>query len=324
MKKIAVTFLACLFEIMLIAAQTLSETEVCATMNRAFELQKAKQYKEALTAFLTVGANVKPDKSEVERKVYVISQTMACSCQYKLGLYEDGYQLAKKLIKCKLEDEEKDDIYYCYTLNGYELACNQLKPEEDADYDKCRELLFEIAPYADGQVKKNVSLRIPLTWFSEGLSHFESQRFDKAFPCFENALNCYMELGLLSNAITVLKQLGWMHNYTGHIGEAIANYEQALSLSIQTANESSQMIIAEELLRLSKTIGDMASVAKYTEMIDSIVANTTDDQVKFDHYCMIGLDAQNNGRFQLAEQCFLKGKDIAEIENPVNKNANKY
>ena len=177
MNKIIISLIGCLLWFLPASAQTLSEAEVTATMNKAFELHKNKQYSEALEAFLIVGTNVDASKSEVERQVYVCSQTMACACHYSIEQYTEGYQLAKRLITGKLADSEKKDIYYYYVLNGYMIACDYIKQDVNgnADYIKGRELLLEIAPYANETLKGYVLPKIPLTWYFEGASHFEKQ-----------------------------------------------------------------------------------------------------------------------------------------------------
>ena len=222
MNRLIISIAACLLTIIPVFAQNLSEAEVTSTMYRAFELHKAKRYAEALNAFLIVGANVDANKSEVERQVYVCSQTMACACHYSIEQYTEGYQLAKKLIAGKLEDSEKKDIYHYYVLNGYMIACDFIQRDENgnAEYQRGRELLLEIAPYADEQLKGYVLPKIPLTWYFEGASHFEKQMFDEALVCFNNAFNGFQELGLTSNAISALKQVAIVNYHTYHIEEA--------------------------------------------------------------------------------------------------------
>ena len=104
MNKLIILLLFCLLVVLPVLAQALSEAEVTATMYRAFELQKAKRYSDALNAFLIVGANVDANKSEVERQMYVCSQTMACACYYSMKRYSEGYQLTQKLISSKFKE----------------------------------------------------------------------------------------------------------------------------------------------------------------------------------------------------------------------------
>lgn len=326
MNKIIISLIACLLWIVPISAQTLSDAEVTATMYQAFELHKNKQYSEALDAFLIVGANVDASKSEVERQVYVCSQTMACACYYSIERYDDGYQLAKKLISGKLADSEKKDIYRYYVLNGYMVACDFIQKDENgyAEYRKGRELLNEIAPYADKELKGYVLPKIPLTWYFEGASFFEKQMFEEARVCYDNAFNGFQNLGLTSDAISVLKQVAVVSYHTSHIEDAIKAYEQALLMSKTIKDSISQMNIAKELHRLSGIVGDMEGIARSTNLMDSLIACSTDSQVQFEYYCQKGIEAQNQGKYNLAEQWFLKSKYIADNQDKSIVSANKY
>ena len=326
MNRLIISIAVCLLTTISAFAQNLSEAEVTSTMYRAFELHKAKRYAEALDAFLIVGANVDANKSEVERQVYVCSQTMACACHYSIEQYAEGYQLAKKLIAGKLANSEKKDIYHYYVLNGYMIACDFIQKDENgnAEYQRGRELLLEIAPYADEQLKGYVLPKIPLTWYFEGASNFEKQMFEEALVCFNNAFNGFQELGLTSNAISALKQVAIVNYHTYHIEEAIKKYEQALLMS-QTINDSiAQMDIAQELHRLSGILGDMEGIAKYSNLMDSLIDNSTDRQIQFEYYCQKGTETQNQGKFNLAEQWYLKSKSIVENQEEQFKSANKY
>ena len=326
MNRLIISIAVCLLTTISDFAQNLSEAEVTSTMYRAFELHKAKRYAEALDAFLIVGANVDANKSEVERQVYVCSQTMACACHYSIEQYAEGYQLAKKLIAGKLANSEKKDIYHYYVLNGYMIACDFIQKDENgnAEYQRGRELLLEIAPYADEQLKGYVLPKIPLTWYFEGASNFEKQMFEEALVCFNNAFNGFQELGLTSNAISALKQVAIVNYHTYHIEEAIKKYEQALLMS-QTINDSiAQMDIAQELHRLSCILGDMEGIAKYSNLMDSLIDNSTDRQIQFEYYCQKGTETQNQGKFNLAEQWYLKSKSIVENQEEQFKSANKY
>ena len=326
MNKIIIFLIACLLWIVPISAQTLSDAEVTATMYQAFELHKNKQYSEALDAFLIVGANVDASKSEVERQVYVCSQTMACACYYSIERYDDGYQLAKKLISGKLADSEKKDIYRYYVLNGYMVACDFIQKDENgyAEYRKGRELLYEIAPYADKELKGYVLPKIPLTWYFEGASFFEKQMFEEARVCYDNAFNGFQNLGLTSDAISVLKQVAVVSYHTSHIEDAIKVYEQALLMSKTIKDSISQMNIAKELYRLSGIVGDMEGIARSANLMDSLIACSTDSQVQFEYYCQKGIEAQNQGKYNLAEQWFLKSKYIADNQDKSIVSANRY
>ena len=188
MNKIIILLIGCLLWFLPVSAQTLSEAEVTATMIRAVELHKNKQYSEALEAFLTVGLNIDARKSEVERQVYVCSQTMACSCYYMVKRYSEGYQLAKKLIAGKLEDSEKKDIYHYYVLNGYMIAIGYINDAQSCQPQKARAILLEILPYCiNERDKKTVVSKIALTWCYEGSEHEMNESTEESLLCYKNA-----------------------------------------------------------------------------------------------------------------------------------------
>ena len=326
MKRLIISSIACVCVFFPVFAQNLSEAEVISTMSWAFELHNAERYAEALDAFLIVGANVDANKSEVERQVYVCSQTMACACHYMIDQYAEGYQLAKKLMGGKLLDREKRDIYHYYVLNGYMMACAFIQKDEkgNAEYRRGRELLLEIAPYADDDLRGYVLSKIPLAWYFEGASLFGKQMFEETLVCFNNAFIGFQELGLTLNAISALKQVAIVNYQTYHIDEAIKKYEQALSMCQTINDDILQMDIAQELHRLSGVVGDMEGTIKYTNLMDSLIANSEDRQIQFEYYRQKGAEARKQGKFNLAEQWYLKGKAIAENQEKQIESANRY
>lgn len=175
---------------MQIEAQTLSEEEVTAKMYQAFELNKAGKKAEALELFLVVGEHTKQQSNEGERQVYVCSQTMACQCYELLGRYQEGYLLGKSLLQGKLNDEERKDVGHLYAMNGYMYACEFIQRDEKgrADYRRGRELISEILPYSDGQVKEYAETKIPLSWYFEGAQYAMTQSYDEALSSYEKAL----------------------------------------------------------------------------------------------------------------------------------------
>lgn len=326
MKRLIISFVVCSITVLSVYAQGLSEAEITATMYRAFELHKTHQYDDALDAFLLVGRNVDANRSEVERQVYVCSQTMACACHFSVKQYEKGYLLAKQLISSKLADSEKKDIYRYYTLNGYMLSSYlTIQGEyENADYKKARDILIEVAPYATDDLKECIISRIPLVWYKEAVMYMKEVMYVKAQMCFENALQGFQEAGQINNVISSLTHLGEIDYYTNRFDDAIAKYEQVLSLSIKTDDYVSQINAAKELHNLSNIVGDMNGVVKYANLIDSILANTMDPQAIFEYCDQMGNDAYDQGRYKLAELWYLKGKDIAENQAPSTVSANKF
>ena len=326
MNRLIISIIAFLLVIIPASAQDLSDIRLDEMLNHATALQQAGKYSEAIDIFSEVVKYTEKSSTEKERQVYVICQILISSCYYDNEQYSEGYQVAKNMLNSSLSDEEKRWVHSKYVDNGYQLAISLMTQNENrsADYKQARALLEELTPYANEPRRDRLLYRIALTWYFEGASNFEKQMFEEALVCFNNAFNGFQELGLTSNAISALKQVAIVNYQTYHIEKAIKKYEQALLMS-QTINDSiAQIDIAQKLYRLSGIVGDMEGVAKYSNLMDSLIANSTDRQIQFEYYCQNGAEAQNQGKYNLAEQWYLKSKSIAENQEEQIESANKY
>ena len=304
-------------------AQTLTEAEVTAKMNEAFALNNAKKTAEALEAFLLVGRNTEQQRNEVEHQVYVCSQTMACMCNETLKRYEEAYLLAKKLMSSGLTEKEKKDVGHLYAMNGYMYATSFMH-RDNRQLAKARTILEEIMPYADGKVREYALSKIPMSWYLEGAEYHLSQQYDKALTCYQNALKGFIELRKTDDEISVLRHIaeikGTLYDVTGS-EEA---YKQALYLAKQYGKPDVQMEILKELWNIGNTIGNVQQVQTYAASIDSLVDATSDLQAKYTYYNQKGNEAKGLGQYGIAEQWYLRGKNIAERADAKNISANKH
>lgn len=304
-------------------AQTLTEAEVTAKMNEAFALNKAKKTAEALDAFLIVGKNTEQQRNEVEHQVYVCSQTMACMCYETLKRYEEAYLLAKKLMSGSLTENEKKDVAHLYAMNGYMYATSFMHGS-NRQLVKARTILEEIMPYADGKVREYALPKIPLAWYFEGAEYHLSQQYDKALACYQNALKGFIELGKTDDEISVLRHIAEIKEILYDVTGSENAYKQALYLSRQTGKSDTQMEILKELWKIGKTIGDVQQAQAYAASIDSLVDATSDLQTKYTYYNQKGNEARDLGQYGIAEQWYLRGKDIAECADTKSVSANKH
>lgn len=304
-------------------AQTLTEAEVTAKMNEAFALNNAKKTAEALDAFLLVGRNTEQQRNEVEHQVYVCSQTMACMCYETLKRYEEAYLLAKKLMSGGLTEKEKKDVGHLYAMNGYMYATSFMHGD-NRQLAKVRAILEEIMPYADSKVREYALPKIPLTWYLEGAEYHLSQQYDKALACYQNALKGFIELRKTDDVISVLRHIAEIKGTLYDVIGSENAYKQALYLSRQTGKSDAQMEILKELWKIGKTIGDVQQAQAYAASIDSLVDATADLQTKFTYYNQKGNEARDLGQYGIAEQWYLRGKDIAECADTKSVSANKH
>ena len=323
MNKALLLSLALFCSSLQIQAQTLTEAEVTAKMNEAFALNNAKKTDEALDAFLLVGKNTEQQRNEVEHQVYVCSQTMACMCYETLKRYEEAYLLAKKLMSGDLTEKEKKDVGHLYAMNGYMHATNFMHGD-NRQLAKARVILEDIMPYANGKVREYALPKIPLSWYLEGAEYHLSQQYDKALACYQNALKGFIELRKTDDEISLLRHIA---EIKGTLYEVIGSenaYKQALYLSRQTGKSDAQMEILKELWKIGKTIGDVQQAQAYAASIDSLVDATSDLQTKYTYYNQKGNEARDLGQYSIAEQWYLRGKNIAEREDTKPVSANKH
>ena len=304
-------------------AQTLTEAEVTAKMNEAFVLNNAKKTAEALDAFLLVGRNTEQQRNEVEHQVYVCSQTMACMCYETLKRYEGAYLLAKKLMSGSLTEKEKKDVSHLYAMNGYMYATSFMHGD-NRQLVKARTILEDIMPYADDRVREYALPKIPLSWYLEGAEYHLSQQYDKALACYQNALKGFIELRKTDDEISVLRHIAEIKGTLYDVAGSEDAYKQALALAKQIGKTNVQMEILKGLWNLGNTIGNVQQAQTYASSIDSLVDVTADLQTKFTYYNQKGNEARDLGQYGIAEQWYLRGKDIAECADTKSVSANKH
>lgn len=304
-------------------AQTMTEDEIMAKLNEASALDNAKKTAEALDAFLLIGKNMEQQRTEVEHQIYVYCQAKACMCYETLKRYKEAYLLAKKLMSGSLTEKEKKDVAHLYAMNGYMYATSFMHGN-NRQLVKARTILEGIMPYADGKVREYALPKIPLSWYFEAAEYHLSQQYDKALACYQNALKGFMELRKTDDEISVLRHIAEIKGtlYDG-IGSENA-YKQALYLSRQTGKSDAQMEILKELWKIGKTIGDVQQAQAYAASIDSLVDATSDLQTKYTYYNQKGNEARDLGQYGIAEQWYLRGKDIAECADTKSVSANKH
>ena len=304
-------------------AQTLTEAEVTDKMNEAFALNNAKKTAEALDAFILVGRNTEQQRNEIEHQVYVCSQTMACMCYETLGRYEEAYLLAEKLMSGGLTEKEKKDVGHLYAMNGYMYATSFMHGD-NRQLAKVRAILEEIMPYADDRVREYALPKIPLSWYLEGAEYHLSQQYDKVLACYKNALKGFRELRKIDDEISVLRHIAEIKGTLYDVIGSENAYKQALYLSRQTGKSDAQMDILKELWTIGKTMGDVQLAQAYAASIDSLVDATSDLQTKYTYYNQKGNEARDLGQYGIAEQWYLRGKDIVECADTKSVSANKH
>ena len=291
-------------------AQSISETDSIMLSN-AFMLNQAGKHNEALEGFLKVGQNTKKQRTEDERQAYVFSQTMAIMCYESLKQYEEGFSLSEALLKENINDKEKKDIQHLYVMNGYFIATSYIN-KSNRRYADARDILTRILPYADDNMRLRIKPKIPLSWYFEGTVYKLQQRYDEALPCFEEARNGFHELGEIKNVIDATCQIANIKSAQFDTFGALKEYQKAERLAQGGQYDAKLLNILKELRSLSNLIGDSELSFKVAMQIDSLVALTTDDKIKFDYYTYKGREAKEHSNYNLSEHWYLMNEPYVQ------------
>lgn len=182
----------------------------------------------------------------------------------------------------------------------------------------------EIMPYADGKVKEYALFKISESWFFEGAEYQLSQQYDKALTCYQNALKGYRKLGKTKDEISVLRHIAEIKGTLYDVAGSEDAYKQALVLAKQIGKTDVQMKILKELWNLGNRIGNVQQAQTYAASIDSLMDVTADLQTKYTYYNQKGNEAKVLGQYGIAEQWYLRGKDLAERPDINTVAANRY
>lgn len=311
-----------LFQTMLFA-QELTEAEVTELLNSAFMQNQAGKHQEALEGFLKVGQNTKKQRTEQERQVYVCSQTMAVICYEQLKKYQEGFALSEQLLKEELKDKEKEDILHLYVMNGYFMATSYMK-SSNRRYADARAMFNKILPFADKDMRNRIQPKIPLSWYFEGTVYQVLQQYEEALPCIEEAQKGFHELGETKNEIDAICQLGNIKNAMFDTFGALEEYQKAVELAQGGNYDAKFMSILKEQRRLSSLIGNTEIAFKVAMQIDSLVALTDDQKIKFEYYSYKGDEAKGQGNFNLAKHWYLMNEQYVQQLNDEYIGADKH
>lgn len=179
-------------------------------------------------------------------------------------------------------------------------------------YAEARKILEEILPHANDDIKKRIQPKIPLSWYFEGVIHQLQQQYEYALPCIENARKGFHELGEIKNEIDATCHIGNIKKAQFDTMGALEEYQKAGRLAQGGKYDAKLMDILKELRSLSNVIGNSELSFKVAMQIDSLVALTEDDKIKFDYYSYKGREAKEHGKYNLSEQWYLMNEQYVQ------------
>ena len=313
MNRITLTLIVLICSFGRMRAQSFLGDDIKNRVTHAIELKKANKADEALKIFLSIGNETERKRSEEEREVYVLSQIMACRCYLSLKQYGDCFELARKLKTEKLTDDEKRKIDLIYVKSGYFHVFDYMHIDnQERNYKKARDILEDIVKYADEKDKKTIFQKIYYSFYFEGVGYEKQLNYSNSIKCYQKALSGFKSIKDNKNTVVLQKSIARNYEYLFDFSSAKENYMQALVLAKECNDESNQMIILKELWNLANTVEDMNFANECSSAIDSLMSNSTKNDIRFDYYIQKGKEAQKNGLNRQAELWYKKGCEIAE------------
>ena len=191
-------------------------------------------------------------------------------------------------------------------------------------YAEARDILQEILPHANKDMQARILPKIPMSWYFEGMIHQLQQQYDDALLCMVEAQRKFHELGDTKNEIDAVCQIAYIKRAQFDSFGALKEYQNAERLAQGGKYDGKLMDVLKELRRLSNLIGDSEYSFKVTSQIDSLVALTEDDKIKFDYYCYKGREAKEHGNYNLSEHWYLMNEHYIQQLSDKSISADKY
>lgn len=195
--------------------------------------------------------------------------------------------------------------------------------KQEGRYHESRVALQEAVSYTDCESRENVLSKLALAWYYEAANHTINEKYDEALVCFEEALNGFHEQGLTSGEKSALQNIAWIYSYLGRISEAIIYYENLLQL-FQDDEDAYKMSVAGELCQLNSLIGNMDEKLRYSKYMYTLYLGSSDLEAHYIYFSYNGEESQGQGRYDIAEQWFLKALETARIQSRTDNLNNEY
>lgn len=297
-------------------AQVPTEAKVTATMNQAIQWMNQGNYQNALDGFLTVGESLEKQETEVERQVYVISQTMAVKCYGHLQQYEEAFLLSGKLLHGNLNSQETLNLQKLHVKNGYRHA---LSLSHDKQYAEARAVLNEILAVANADMRKQIFDLIPITWYFEGLHLNTEQKYQQALDCFEQALNGFKEIGVDKYEGETWGHIGDLRSNLLDGTSALEAYRQAGIIASDNKDSATLMSILIKQFQIYKSLDNDQLASTVMFSMDSLADNVDNDEMKFLYFNMKGDEAAKQKNYDLAELWYHKNDQYVQLLDKENK-----
>lgn len=191
-------------------------------------------------------------------------------------------------------------------------------------YAEARAIMEKILPSAYGEVKTRILLRLPMTWYFEGLQYQTNQNYEQALYCMKQAREGFHMASSTKNEMSAIIQTAAIKASMYDYEKALEAYRQAAVLAVNLKNDIKLMEILREEQKLNERLGDSERIQQVNMRMDSLGANTQNDHVRFEYYCHLGDEATSQNNFRMAEQWYLKNNAYIDGLGDDYLGADKY
>lgn len=148
--------------------------------------------------------------------------------------------------------------------------------------------------------------------YLQGMEYQISQNYEQAYPCYEQALNGYHAIGYLKGEVEVLMKMGEIQNHWGNDKKEVVVLETAYVKAKQADLKNQMFEILAGLRSLYMSMNAVENYNKVGALMDSMVLQTDNIELKMNHYCTRGDECKQQKNYELAAYYYEKYIGLAE------------
>ncbi len=287
-------------------SQVKIDGEVAELMLKSFSQFEEGKYQEALSGFKEVAGRTKAKRSSDELRTYTASQLMSARCFYLLSRFEEGYDLADKVLQEELSEDFRSGIIQYYVSCGYGLGleCMSTKKRQFAE---ARAYFDKVLPFADEEMRTRILSRRPMSWYFEGVIHKLGQHYEEALICLEEARSGFREIDDRAHEMETICQIGEVKKNANDRLGAVQAYVSAESLAEQ---DKDKLSILKEQYSLYEALDNDEMAWNVAHRIDSLFSLVKDAASQFEFNDLMGDQSLAQNRHLMAERWYLKNEPL--------------
>ena len=292
--------------------QQLSIKELDALQQSAYEKLQAKEYQGALAAFEQCMRAVKGARDVPSRNRYKDCAFKAVLCCEKLELYAQEIALYDEMMHLGgLQPQEQKEIELKYAVCAL-FYSNELLIGKEKQTSKAYALLDKALVYTkDQEMVRRLLKQQGYAAFFEAGEKLLQQNYSEATVSFEKALQLFRTVETKKDQISVLMQLAGIKKRNGENKEALALYEEVVSLANE-ANEGMYGVEAmKEQMLLYENMGEFDKSVAASVKMNELLRGIKDPETVITYNHTLADEAYRRwGNLDLAEVLFKKNLEM--------------